>query len=132
MVVCLCSSLKQHTRLNCLELKKFCLALFVFAMENHLDRPDNRRLSTGFKQLDGIIGLNNLNSGYFICLASRPGKGKSTFMLDLLLNLAISSGREILYITNEKTEKQTLFSYKHLHLHRNYSFLRWVKVNTFL
>lgn len=59
------------------------------AMENHRDRPDNRRLSTGFTQLDGIIGLNNLNSGYFICLASRPGKGKSTFMLDLLLNLLL-------------------------------------------
>ncbi len=80
------------------------------AMKNHLDRPDNRRLSTGFTQLDGIIGLNDLNSGYFICLASRPGKGKSTFMLDLLLNLAISSGREILYITNEKTEKQIVVS----------------------
>lgn len=80
------------------------------AMENHLDKPDNRRLSTGFTQLDGIMGLNNLNSGYLICLASRPGMGKSTFMLDLLLNFAISSGREILYITNEKTEKQIVVS----------------------
>lgn len=73
-------------------------------------KPSNKLVSTGFAQLDSIIGLNNLNSGYLICLASMPGMGKSTFMLDLLLNLAISSGREILYITNEKTEKQIVVS----------------------
>ena len=80
------------------------------ATENSLAKPNCQRLSTGFTQLDGIIGLNNLNSGYLICLASCPGMGKSTFMLDMLLNLAISSGREILYITNEKTEKQIVVS----------------------
>lgn len=80
------------------------------ALENHIKKPSNKLVSTGFAQLDSIIGLNNLNSGYLICLASMPGMGKSTFMLDLLLNLAISSGREILYITNEKTEKQIVVS----------------------
>lgn len=76
------------------------------AMEDHLTIPSVRMLSTGFARLDEIIGLKALNGGNLFCIATMPGIGKSTFMLDLLLNFAISSGREILYITNEKTEQQ--------------------------
>lgn len=76
------------------------------AMENHLPMHAVRMLSTGFAQIDEIIGLKALNDGNLFCMATMPGIGKTTFMLDLLLNFAISSGREILYITNEKTEQQ--------------------------
>ncbi len=85
------------------DIKEICNEI---ALENHIKKPSNKLVSTGFAQLDSIIGLNNLNSGYLICLASMPGMGKSTFMLDLLLNSAITSDNEIFYFTNELTGNQ--------------------------
>ncbi|MBQ8740675.1 MAG: hypothetical protein IJY79_03900 [Clostridia bacterium] len=85
------------------DIKEICNEI---AQENHIKKPGNKLVSTGFAQLDSIIGLNNLNSGYLMCLASMPGMGKSTFMLDLLLNSAITSDNEIFYFTNELSNHQ--------------------------
>lgn len=85
------------------DIKEICNEI---VQENHIKKPSNKLVSTGFAQLDSIIGINNLNSGYLICLASMPGIGKSTFVLDLLLNSAITSDNEIFYFTNELTGHQ--------------------------
>ncbi|MBQ8649114.1 MAG: hypothetical protein IJ470_03495 [Clostridia bacterium] len=81
-------------------IKEICKEI---ALENYIKKPDERLVSTGFAQLDSIIGINNLNGGYLMCIASMQGIGKSTFMLDLLLNSAITSEGEIFYFTNEFT-----------------------------
>lgn len=85
------------------DIKEICNEI---AQESRIKMFSNKFVSTGFAQLDSIIGLNNLNSGYLMCLASMPGIGKSTFMLDLLLNSAITQDNEIFFFTNELSDHQ--------------------------
>jgi len=63
---------------------------------------DNQRvnISTGFFELDRYIG--GLVPGTLIVLAGRPGMGKTTFALDLLLNLA-KNNTPTMFISLEMT-----------------------------
>lgn len=82
------------------------------AEEIGIRKPCNMFVSTGFAQLDKILGFK-LNSGSLFCLAAMPGMGKSTFMLDLLLNSATTSDNGILYFTNELTGYQIVEQLAH-------------------
>lgn len=68
----------------------------------------SNKISTGLKELDNIIRLDDSDNGKLIALASRPGMGKSTLAVQIALNVAASSGKEVLFHSLESSEKQIL------------------------
>lgn len=69
------------------------------ANENHLPG-----LSTGLSDLDRAI--SGLNSSDLILLAARPGMGKTSMALNLLLNTGKSSGKSVVFFSLEMSREQ--------------------------
>lgn len=64
---------------------------------------DNRRLSTGFSEMDAVLG-GGIVKGSATLLAGDPGIGKSTLLLQVGLNL--SKTKKVLYVSGEESEEQ--------------------------
>lgn len=62
------------------------------------------RLGTGFFELDLVLG-GGMVPGSVVLLGGDPGVGKSTLLLQILMNIA-RSGRTILYVTAEESVRQ--------------------------
>lgn len=60
-------------------------------------------MKTGFKDLDKILNVNN---GELIVVASRPAMGKSTFVQDILSNVAIKENKGVLYFNLEESKEK--------------------------
>ena len=61
-------------------------------------------MKTGFEKLDNII--NNLNNGELICIASRPGIGKTTLSIDIVNNVSKQTDDKIVFISLENSKEQ--------------------------
>ena len=61
-------------------------------------------LSTGLKDLDRAI--SGLNKSDLILLAARPGMGKTSMALNLLLNTGKSSGKSVVFFSLEMSREQ--------------------------
>ncbi len=62
------------------------------------------RISTGYPELDRVLG-SGIVAGSLILVGGDPGIGKSTLLLQVCRNLAVS-GRKVLYISGEESLKQ--------------------------
>src|SRR5258706_3887729 len=62
------------------------------------------RMQTGFAEMDSVLG-GGIVLGSAILVAGDPGIGKSTLLLQLCLNLAIS-GKKVLYVSAEESQDQ--------------------------
>jgi len=62
------------------------------------------RLSTGLNELDQVLG-GGLVPGALILLGGDPGIGKSTLLLQVMLNLSLS-GKKVLYLSGEESVEQ--------------------------
>ena len=60
-------------------------------------------MKTGFYDLDNIINLNN---GDLIVVGSRPAMGKSTFVQNILSNLAIKENIPVLFFSLEENKEK--------------------------
>lgn len=60
-------------------------------------------MKTGFKDLDKILNINN---GELIVVASRPAMGKSTFVQNILSNVAIKENKGVLYFNLEESKEK--------------------------
>lgn len=61
-------------------------------------------MKTGFEKLDNII--HNLNCGELTCIASRPGLGKTTLLIDIVNNISNQTDDKILFISLENSKEQ--------------------------
>lgn len=61
-------------------------------------------MKTGFEKLDNII--HNLNCGELTCIASRPGLGKTTLLIDIVNNVSENTDDKILFISLENSKEQ--------------------------
>lgn len=61
------------------------------------------RTSTGFADLDGVLG-GGIVSGGVILMAGQPGIGKSTLLLQVSANVA--GGQPVLYVSGEESANQ--------------------------
>lgn len=61
-------------------------------------------MKTGFEKLDNII--NNLNNGELTCIASRPGIGKTTLLIDIVNNVSKNTDDKILFVSLESSKEQ--------------------------
>lgn len=61
-------------------------------------------MKTGFEKLDNII--HNLNCGELVCIASRPGLGKTTLLIDIVNNISKQTNDKILFISLENSKEQ--------------------------
>ena len=76
----------------------------------HVDAKN--RVSTGFKELDRILGGGVL-PGAVILLGGEPGIGKSTLLLQVLVNIARKK-KKVLYISAEESEEQVFLRLKRI------------------
>ena len=67
---------------------------------------DLKRYSTGLKEVDRILGGGVLK-GAVVLFGGEPGIGKSTLLLQILVNLA-KKGAKTLYISSEESASQVL------------------------
>ncbi len=59
-------------------------------------------MKTTFKDLDNIV---KLTKGELIVIASRPGMGKSTFVQNILSNMAIKENKAVLFFSLEESSE---------------------------
>ena len=65
---------------------------------------DHDRMPTGFQELDRVLG-SGIVAGSLVLVGGDPGIGKSTLLLQVCKNLALS-GKKVLYISGEESLKQ--------------------------
>ena len=65
---------------------------------------NNKGIPSGFPSLDKITG--SWQNGDLIVVGSRPGVGKSTFGLNVAINVAINMNVPVMYFSQEMTNKQ--------------------------
>ncbi len=70
---------------------------------NSENRADYLGISTGYRQLDRTI--SGLNKSDLIIVGARPAMGKTSFALNLAINVA-TSGKKVLFFSLEMTKEQ--------------------------
>lgn len=73
-------------------------------MLNEVMADDEERISTGFSELDRVMG-GGVVPGGLLLIGGDPGIGKSTLLLQVCRNMA-DAGKMILYISGEESLKQ--------------------------
>lgn len=78
-------------------------------LENQLNLTaiEHNKISTGFTDLDDLLG-EGLNKPNLICLAACPAMGKTTMALDIALNTAMSSGKDVYIFSLELSKEQAV------------------------
>lgn len=71
---------------------------------NQVTANDEERISTGFSELDRVLG-GGVVPGGLVLVGGDPGIGKSTLLLQVCRNMS-NNGRKILYISGEESLKQ--------------------------
>lgn len=71
---------------------------------NEVIANDEERISTGFSELDRVLG-GGVVPGGLILVGGDPGIGKSTLLLQVCRNMT-NNGKKILYISGEESLKQ--------------------------
>ena len=61
-------------------------------------------MKTGFENLDNII--YSLNCGELTCIASRPGLGKTTLLIDIVNNVSKNTDNKIIFVSLENSKEQ--------------------------
>jgi len=61
-------------------------------------------METGFQKLDNII--NGLMDEELICIASRPGLGKTTLSIDIVNNVSKQAKNKIVFVSLENSKEQ--------------------------
>ncbi|MDO8670021.1 MAG: replicative DNA helicase [Dehalococcoidia bacterium] len=70
------------------------------------ERPKSKRISTGLTDLDNLIG--RLSATDLIILASRPGVGKTSLLLNIASAAALGQGRKVAIFSVEMGKEQLL------------------------
>ena len=70
---------------------------------SQLDTSDEIRFSTGMGELDRVLGGGAV-AGSLVLVGGAPGIGKSTLLLQICNSLC--SGRRVLYVSGEESERQ--------------------------
>ncbi len=67
-----------------------------------MEKTNQIRLFTGFTGLDDVIG--GIAREDVVCLAARPGIGKTAFALDIAVNLAVKNAKRVAIFSLEDSE----------------------------
>lgn len=80
----------------------------VEELEAILDGTGPKKILTGFKQLDHILG--GIYPGNLVVLAARPSVGKSTFALNIIKNVGIKERKPVLLFSLEMSNAEIIRS----------------------
>lgn len=72
---------------------------------SQVQAEDARRLPTGSPELDRVLG-GGIVPGSLMLLGGEPGIGKSTLLLQVAGDVALSAGGEVLYVSAEESAQQ--------------------------
>lgn len=80
-------------------------------IQREIDREEGRitAIKTGYRLIDETIGLNDgggILPGSLGIIAGRPGRGKSTFAIDVALGAVEKSGAHVVFFSLEMTAEQ--------------------------
>ena len=81
---------------------------------SEVDSENEIRFSTGMGELDRVLGGGAV-SGSLVLVGGAPGIGKSTLLLQICNSLC--SGRRVLYISGEESERQIKLRAERLNVH---------------
>lgn len=82
----------------------------------NLDLEEEIRFSTGISEFDRVLG-NGAVCGSLILVGGAPGIGKSTLLLQMCGD--IDSGKTVLYVSGEESERQLKLRAQRLHIHND-------------
>lgn len=85
-------------------IKSVIMDLYAQLDERSQSDRDIPGLSTGFRDLD--VALTGLNKSDLILVAARPGMGKTAFALNVALNAAKTSGKDVAVFQLEMSKDQ--------------------------
>lgn len=71
-------------------------------------------IPTGFPQLDEMLGGGGLQKGELLCLVAHTGRGKSTFVANIVYNM-ICEGTKVLWVGTEMLPNQMLIKFIERH-----------------
>lgn len=72
---------------------------------SQVQAEDAQRLVTGSSELDRVLG-GGIVPGSLMLLGGEPGIGKSTLLLEVAGDVALSTGGEVLYVSAEESAQQ--------------------------
>jgi DNA repair protein RadA/Sms len=72
---------------------------------SQIDTDSMPRIYTGMAELDRVVGGGFMPGGV-VLLGGDPGMGKSTLTLQLLVNVTVTLGATVLYVTGEESLQQ--------------------------
>ena len=70
---------------------------------NNIEGKENKRVSTGFEELDRVLG-GGLVNGSLVLLGGEPGIGKSTLILQICDKIKVDG--KVLYVSGEESAQQ--------------------------
>ena len=70
---------------------------------NKIEGKENKRVSTGFEELDRVLG-GGLVNGSLVLLGGEPGIGKSTLILQICDKIKVDG--KVLYVSGEESAQQ--------------------------
>ncbi len=95
---------QQHMHRNFIELKDILTESFERLEDFIKNGAQFRGLPTGYSELDNkLAGMQDSN---LIILAARPGIGKTTFALNIALNVAMSSRKPVGFFSLEMSKEE--------------------------
>ena len=89
---------------------------------------DNARWSTGFKELDRVLG-SGVVEGSVVLAGGEPGIGKSTLFLQVA-DVVARSGKKVLYISGEESLRQVRLRAGRLGVHGDIKMLAETELNS--
>jgi replicative DNA helicase len=95
---------EQHVKQSVVSLEAILAESFERLDELHKDKKKLRGISTGFKDLDGLLA-GFQRSDLFV-LAARPSMGKTALMLNFAHNVAVNSKEPVLFFSLEMSKEQ--------------------------
>ena len=78
----------------------------TFKKELNLTSIENNKISTGFADLDNLLCEGLEKKPNLICLAAQVGMGKTLLLLDIALNVAMSSGKDVYIFSLQFSKEQ--------------------------
>jgi replicative DNA helicase len=95
---------EKHLKENFISLKSILTDSFDRIDELHKDKESLRGVSTGFKNLDGVLA--GLQPSDLVIVAARPSMGKTAFALNIAHNVAVKDQVPVAIFSLEMSKEQ--------------------------
>lgn len=86
------------------EIREPMLSAFRLIEDLYVDNCDKYKVLTGYEEIDHLIA--GLHCGDLIALVGSPGSGKTTFLVNIAMNIALRAQQEVAFAGMQHTPEQ--------------------------